>query len=149
MNIKIYTDKSLVNNNKVEKYSCLKDANEKVKNKCVIINNSERKEIIKLLDIIYIEAGTKGTVVRISNAIYFSKNSLKSWEECMVNYPFYRCHKSYIVNLSYVDTICKDYAVLKNSERVMISRRRHKDFELQLIKYISIPFKEYKRPFPE
>lgn len=36
----------------------------------------------------------------------------------------------------HVDKICKKYAVLHNGERVMISRRRQKEFEYSLKKYV-------------
>ena len=59
------------------------------------------------------------------------------WEETLVNQPFCRCHKSYIVNLLHVDKICREYAVLHSGEKVLISRRRQKEFQYRLNKFIS------------
>lgn len=120
-----------------ELYSCLNCALDKATKECTIVHNDYTKKIIKLKDIQYIEAGIKGTIVRDSNDTYCSKNTMIKWEEALVNQPFCRCHKSYIVNLMHVDKICKDYAVLRSGERVMISRRRQKEFEYTLNMYVS------------
>ena len=122
---------------KKEIYSCLNDALEKAIDDYTIVYNDKSKEVTRFNNIQYIEAGIKGTIVRCANDTYCSKNTMIKWEDALVNQSFCRCHKSYIVNLKCVDKICREYAVLHSGERVLISRRRQKEFEHRLKKFIS------------
>ena len=101
-----------------------------------IVYDDKSKEIIKTKDIQYIEPRSKGTIVRSADDTYYSKDAMIKWEENLSNQPFSRCHKSYIVNLMYVNKIHKGYAELHSGERVMISRRKHKEFKQRLNKYV-------------
>lgn len=71
--------------NKKELYSYLNDALDKAVNECAIVYDGKTKKIIKLKDIQYIEAGTKGTIVRNANDTYCSKNTMAKWEEALAN----------------------------------------------------------------
>jgi DNA-binding LytR/AlgR family response regulator len=61
---------------------------------------------------------------------------MAEWEDSLSDGSFFRCHKTYFVNLAYVDEIQKEYATLYNQERVAVSRRNKKEFEKRIIQYI-------------
>lgn len=56
-------------------HSCLNGALYKVTKKCTIVYNDYTKEVIKFKDIQFIEAESKGTIVRNANNTYCIKNS--------------------------------------------------------------------------
>ncbi|MBT2156661.1 LytTR family transcriptional regulator [Clostridioides difficile] len=47
-----------------------------------------------------------------------------------------RCHKSYIINLNYVENIKSNTVILDSQEEVPISRYRYKDIKERFLKFI-------------
>ena len=47
---------------------------------------------------------------------------------------FFRCHKSYLVNLKYVDGYNRQEAVLENGEKIVIAKRRYDKFVQEVFK---------------
>ncbi|HBF2788662.1 TPA: LytTR family transcriptional regulator DNA-binding domain-containing protein [Clostridioides difficile] len=47
-----------------------------------------------------------------------------------------RCHKSYIINLNYVENIKSNTAILDSQEEVPISSYRYKDIKERFLKFI-------------
>ena len=52
-----------------------------------------------MTDVDYIEANEKETLIFANKKRYVSKIKISKWEEMLEGYNFYRCHRSYIVNL--------------------------------------------------
>ncbi len=89
---------------------------------------------IKLFDtknITYLEAKGNCTEIHFSDASrYLDTRTLKVYEE-LLDDSFYRIHKSFIVNLSFLSEYVSDqgaFAVLKNEKRLPISKNRLPDF---------------------
>ena len=56
---------------------------------------------------------------------------MKSYEAALADYPFYRCHKSYMVNLAAIKTYVRGeggYALMPNGDRVLVSKRKKEAF---------------------
>ena len=49
---------------------------------------------------------------------------------------FFRCHRSYIVNMSYVARQEKGTAILTNGEKILISRRKQSEFMQKLLHFL-------------
>ena len=47
---------------------------------------------------------------------------------------FFRCHKSYLINLKYVDGYNRQEAVLENGEKIVIAKRRYDKFVQEVFK---------------
>ena len=47
---------------------------------------------------------------------------------------FFRCHKSYLVNLKYVDVYNRREVTLENGERIVIAKRRYDKFVQEVLK---------------
>lgn len=67
--------------------------------KKITVNIDERLYVISLNDIDYIEASEKETLIFANQKKYVSKTKISKWEETLKGYNFYRCHRSYIVNI--------------------------------------------------
>ena len=119
-----------------ELYECIDDFMEELEATTTILCREGIQKIVHTKHIIYIEAGARNTVVRTEDGSYESKNKMNDWEVVLRDECFFRCHKTYFVNLAYVDEITKEYATLYNQERVAISRRKRKEFELRLFNYL-------------
>ena len=67
--------------------------------KKITINMDEKIYVLSLSDVDYIEANEKETLIFAKKKRYVSKIKISKWEEMLEGYNFYRCHRSYIVNL--------------------------------------------------
>lgn len=115
---------------------CMNAVMEELEAATVMLHKGGIQKIVKIKDILYIEAGIKNTVVRTEEGIYESKSSMAEWDDMLTDGNFFRCHKTYFVNLAYVNEIQKEYASLHNLERVAVSRRKRKEFEKRILGYI-------------
>ena len=92
--------KSLINI-KNEKTISIKNNNLKK----ITVNIDERLYVISLNDIDYIEASEKETLIFSNQKKYVSKIKISKWEEMLKGNNFYRCHRSFIVNLDKITEI--------------------------------------------
>lgn len=49
---------------------------------------------------------------------------------------FFRCHKSYLINLKHVDTYTRQEAILDNGDKIMLAKRRYDDFTTEILSYM-------------
>ena len=54
-------------------------------------------------------------------------------EDRLGDKDFFRCHKSFLVNLNYVDSYRRQELLLDNGERIPIAKRRYDDFCTELL----------------
>ncbi len=105
--------------------SCIRDIEEM--DKYLVINNKSDIKRIKHSQIIYIEIQKKDMTIHTISGDYLIKASMDKIEKEIDNVKFYRCHKSFLINLEYVDSLKQYSAILENGEEVPISRHRFKD----------------------
>ncbi|ASS39004.1 LytR/AlgR family response regulator transcription factor [Fusobacterium sp. oral taxon 203] len=92
--------KSLTNI-KTENTNSVKNTNLKK----ITVNIGERLYVISLNDIDYIEASEKETLIFSNEKKYVSKIKISKWEEMLKGDNFYRCHRSFIINLDKITEI--------------------------------------------
>ena len=92
--------KSLVNT-ETEVISSIKNSSLKK----ITVNIDERLYVISLNDVDYIEASEKETLIFSNQKKYISKIKISKWEEMLKGYNFYRCHRSFIINLDKITEI--------------------------------------------
>jgi len=90
---------------------------------------------VKLNEIIYVKAENKGTVIETTKGQFLSTIQLGEIEKKFTDASFFRCHRSYLVNLSYILNIepwfNRTYQVELESvlEKIPISRHYVQDFK--------------------
>ena len=89
--------------------------------KRLCITHDRQTDFIPLSQITYIEAQKQYVELHTSDTLYRMKSSLADIESKLDEY-FFRCQRSFIVNLRYVTRIKNDCVVLKNGVEVPISR---------------------------
>lgn len=85
-------------------------------------------------DILYLSAQFGGCEVWTSSNLFFCDESLMHWEETLPSDIFFRCHKKYLVNLTQIAEFDNRFCTLTNGEKLPISRRRWKDFQVAYMK---------------
>ena len=71
----------------------------------LFVDNNEETILLKLEDICYFKVENKTVLIRTFDNTYTSSNSLSFFEAKLHNSNFYRCHRSYMVNLDQVSRL--------------------------------------------
>lgn len=96
----------------------------------LIIKDSGNIFKIKFPEIIYIETYNRNILFHLTSGSEITGHeSLKAYED-KLDERFYRCHTGYIVNMAYVTSIQKDYAILNSNVTVPVSRYKKKKFQM-------------------
>ena len=97
--LKPYSESRIKNLLKTLKYDENSDISKSKCLKKITVNIGEKLYVLSLEDIDFIEAFEKETHIYSSEKKYVSKIKMSKWEEILSSENFYRCHRSYIVNL--------------------------------------------------
>ncbi|PCD17548.1 LytR/AlgR family response regulator transcription factor, partial [Clostridioides difficile] len=84
--------------------SCISDIIKKRENFMLIENKGIINKIL-INSIMYIEVRKKVLTIHTKNDTYYTKNSMDKIELELEKYNFFRCHKSYLINLEYIQFI--------------------------------------------
>ena len=114
-------------------FQCLTELSEEIAlhSKHLTVRSIAAVHRIMLHDIEVVEAHQKHTLLSLSNGsviealepLYFFEEKLLSDAE------FYKCHRSYIVNLYRIKTYTQNELLMRCGYRIPISRSAHKNFE--------------------
>ena len=83
----------------------------------------------------YLEVERDNVRIYTEKMEYRSDIPLKQWEEELDSNMFFKCHRSYIVNLDKIKQFEKNYVELQNGERVPISRRKWTELHQAFLYY--------------
>lgn len=111
--------------------ACINDLMDK--KDTIVIKDRLKTEIIQINDILYIEVLRKEITIYTKEAKYLFKTSMKSVEDNLVKKSFFRCHKSYLINLKKVSSLIeKDNLVIIDGHEVLVSRYKLKSLKMKL-----------------
>lgn len=103
--------------------------------KFIAINIKGGTVKLYLSDICYVESQGHRLIFHTLTDEYVTSAVMKELEKKLKDMNFFRCNKSYLLNLAHVDSV-EDHCVLINGERLPISRGRKKEFMEELTKYL-------------
>lgn len=98
--------------------------------------DNDRMKRIPENDIIYAEANNRYCKIMTSNALYVYKGYLSDFEKLLKSDFFYRSHRTYIINLNYVDNYTNSNIFFENGEYVPLSRALRTDFQKKYIAFL-------------
>lgn len=132
--------------NETELKNCVKRLAEKLSHKKNTVNQKlintnfdkialptlEGTHFINIKEIVLVEADSNYTVFYFMNRnkMVFSK-TLKQIEQALGNYTFFRAHKSFLINLNFIDRFnagVTSTILMKNGKKVELSRNQKKEF---------------------
>ena len=121
----------------IDKQNMKEEVPEAINSANIILDNDRKISVnvigkglldINLSNILYIETEKHRVLVHTNNDVVRCGDSMIELENKLLKDNFYRCHNAYIVNLDAVNKIEKTYTILKNGEKVEISRRKYQEF---------------------
>ena len=108
--------------------SCFAELGKK-KGRFIALSRKGEMEKLKIDDIDYIEVIKRNIIVhKNGEEVEYTGTSIEKLEEKLEDFKFFRCHKSYLVNLEKVDSVKTDEVVV-NGKNVPVSKYRAKDLK--------------------
>lgn len=120
---------------KEEVVRCLSSyISENAEKESIEVESKEGSFRIKLKEIMWIESDHNGSIVWGSQSDIASSTFLSEWEERLDGNIFFRCHKKYIVNLRWIESIDENIR-LTNGYQLELSRRKKKELKQLYMEY--------------
>jgi DNA-binding LytR/AlgR family response regulator len=110
-----------------EKNEPQNDSSKFVLNDRIFVRRNDIMVKIIIADIQYLEADRNYCQIFTQNNTYLLVNTLKNMEDKLPTEVFQRIHRSYIVNLNYVDEVAQNHITVKN-KILPLSKELRKDF---------------------
>lgn len=108
---------------------------EQMDNQALILIKSGKTQVIFIRDILYCEVFNHQVRIHTVHGTYDYFGTLDMLET-KLDERFFRCHRSFVVNMSCVAGQEKGVAILINGERIFISRRKQTDFIQRLLNFL-------------
>ena len=108
----------------------------KNKESYIAVNEKNNTCKVKISEITYIEIQKREMTIHTINEDYTINSSMSKLENELSKYNFYRCHKSFMVNIDFIKNIKQYIAILDNKEEVPISRYRFKETKSRFLSYL-------------
>lgn len=102
----------------------------------MIINIERQKKKLYLDDICYFEVRGRKIDIHKADDVLTYYEQIGNLEKNLQGKGFFRCHKSYLINLRHVDTYNRQEVTLDNGEKIMIAKRRYDDFIKEILTYM-------------
>lgn len=106
--------------------------------KYVLLYNEEEDKVCRIAEssIIYAEADNIYTKVRTTKATYKFKGTLSKFERYLKSDFFYRSHRSYLVNLNFIDSYTHSEIRFENNEKASLTKIKYSEFQKKYMKFI-------------
>ena len=105
--------------------NCIKEVD--IKNKYIMVKEEGNLNKIDISEITYVEVQKETITIHTLNKVYKINGTMSNIEKEIDCSRFFRCHKSFLVNLEHIKSIKQYAAVLEDSEEVPVSRYRFKE----------------------
>lgn len=103
---------------------------------CIIIRQERTRKKLFLQEICYFEIRGRVITVHGTEGIFDYYGQIGTLERELQGKGFFRCHKSFLVNLRYVDNYNRQEIVLDTGERIAVAKRRYEAFCQEILEYM-------------
>ena len=102
----------------------------------IIVSRERQRKKLFLDDIYYFEIRGRIVDVHGTEGIFTFYEQIGELENKLRDKGFFRCHKSYLINLRYVDGYNRQDVILDNGEKIMIAKRRYEEFCWEILNFM-------------
>ena len=108
---------------------------EQIDHKMLTLVKAGKTQIIHIHDILYCEVFNHQVIIHTMQNTYDYSGSLDMLEN-ELDGGFFRCHRSFIINMRCVVGREEGVAIISNGDRILISRRKQAEFMQKLLKFL-------------
>lgn len=106
--------------------------------KKVILSYNGKQKIISINEILYFESLSHHIIFHLKNDESFEiKDSMENMLQKFTYPNFFQIHRSFCVNLDYIDNIKSQVLTMTDRTEIPISRKKHKQLREQLAKWMN------------
>ncbi len=99
----------------------------------VIITDGRKNHLIKISDIMYIEADHVYTIIYLTSGVKLTvRKTLQQILDMTLNSNLIYCHRSYIVNQKHIEQWNPDHIIMINGDQIPISRSKKNEIVARL-----------------
>lgn len=102
----------------------------------LLVSKDRQNKKLFLDDIYYFEIRGRLIEAHGTGGIFSYYGQIGVLEKELQGKGFFRCHKSYLVNLKYVDAYNRQEIILDHGERIAIAKRRYEAFCGEILQYM-------------
>lgn len=104
----------------------------------VLVYDEENDKTKRLAewDILYAEADNIYCKVVTFEKCYLLKNTLSDFEKQLKSDFFYRAHRSYLINMNYIDTYSNSEIIFENGEKASLTKSKYLEFQKTYIAFL-------------
>lgn len=102
----------------------------------IIISKDRQTRKLFLDEVRYFEIHGRLIEAHGVHPIFSWYEQIGTLESKLADKDFFRCHKSYLINLKYVEVYDRQEATLDNGEKVLIAKRRYDAFCTAILEYM-------------
>lgn len=129
-----YVDKTKMQEEIKEAFEKVREINKKNSLSMVGKSGNKTKNIL-VKDILYIESKGRGCIINTTNRSYECSEKINELETQLEGYGFFRCHKSFLINLSSVEYLDKEFVYFSGNKKAYVSVRKYTETKK---KYIAV-----------
>ena len=100
----------------------------------IIVSRERQKKKLFLDNIYYFEIRGRVVDVHGTEGIFTYYEQIGELDNKLRDKGFFRCHKSYLINLKYIDGYNRQEVILENGEKIVIAKRRYDKFVQAVLK---------------
>ena len=100
----------------------------------ILVSRERQTRKLFLDDIYYFEISGRVVDVHGREGVFTYYEQLGELESRLREKGFFRCHKSYLVNLKYVDGYNRQEVILENGKKIAIAKRRYDRFVQEVLR---------------
>ena len=108
---------------------------EQIDHKMLTLVKAGKTRIIDIHDILYCEVFNHQVIIHTMQDNYDYSGSLDMLEN-ELDGGFFRCHRSYIINMRCVIGREEGVAIISSGDRILVSRRKQTEFMQKLLKFL-------------
>ncbi len=102
----------------------------------IVVSRERQKRKLFLDSVRYFEIKGRQIDVHQEKGVFTYYEQIGVLERQLGGKGFFRCHKSYLLNLKYVEVYNRQEAILDNGERIIIAKRRYEEFCQAILAYM-------------
>lgn len=95
------------------------------------------RTVLEYKDIVFVEAKNRHLFIHTSSETYECVGKLSDYEKNMLMSGFVKTHQSFIANMNYIRVINTNDILMKNGEKVFLSKYKRKDVMIEFSKHIA------------